>query len=159
MLNYSPLGESIVLWQIGKHDLLVTLVGHEDVAGRLDHVTTQGAKGSNLGAVSKKLEAERSTLGAGVTDSSGTLGMLVLDEIFLALDDFQVFEDAKLHSSSSLLTAEAAVAPAGQSGITSDLAFKVSAHAFPGVSGHDYKGLSFLGVKAIICKDMRTSKS
>jgi hypothetical protein len=67
--------KAIVLWELGKHDILVALVSTEDVHCWLYCIAAQGTEGCDL-RISKHLVAEGSTFVAGATDGSRTLVML-----------------------------------------------------------------------------------
>ena len=126
-----------VLRKVGEHHILVSLVLDKNMASGLHNVTAQSAKRCYQGTVSKNFVAKGSAFVARVPDSSRAWVGLKLDKRVLSFENLQIVENTELHRSPGLLSAEAAMTPASQGRITSDLPFKVSAHARPSSSRHD----------------------
>lgn len=119
-----------MLREFRKHEILVTLVLDKDVARWLDNGTTrQGAERSHHGTVSQNLVAKGAAIATRITKN--TTRPLVPDETVITLQHRKIFKDAKLHGSSRLLAAHAAMAPACQNWLSHNFSLKVSTHARP----------------------------
>ena len=117
-----------MLREIGEHHSLISFVRNEDVARRLDNLSTKCPEWCDFSAISKDLVAERSALVAGIAKSSRALDCFEFDELVVSFHDFELLKDSKLHCSTSLLSAKAAVAPDSQHRLICDLSLEITAH-------------------------------